>query len=389
MKQYFFLFFFATSFYITAQESVFFSEEKDSLITNNKFNISVYNLNFIKNNEYFNDIADGFTLLGTHLQPEIIYNSSDKTQFRAGVFLMKNFGEHNIDYAIPTFSFNYFKNNSQITIGNLYSRNNHTLIEPLMASEKILSEDIIETGFEYKYKTKNIYFDAWLNWENYIRRYSEEREVFTMGLASKTALVKNFSLPIQYIYYHKGGQINNKYRSENSIDNSMNFHNISLGLEYKTNYNPKKGFTIGHYYLLHSTKAKTEYPFTEGYAHYTTLNYKTEHFNFLLAHYKANKFISAKGNEMFQSYSLKSNVNYWNGVLDNRYLDLTEPDRNLLFSKLFYQNQIANNVKLGFQLECYYQLNNGNTIEGIEKNTQHQFDYSYGVFLLLNDVFKL
>lgn len=372
-----------------AQESVFFTNEDSKSFEISKFGISAYNVNFIKNNEYFNNISDGLTLVGTHLHPEFIYNGANKTQFKAGVFLIKNFGENNIDFAIPTFSFNYIKNNNQLTIGNLFAKNNHNLIEPLMASEKILSNEVIETGIEYKYNATNLNFDAWLNWENYIRKYSDDREVFTMGMTSKLSVLKHFSVPIQYVYYHRGGQINKKYRSEDNLDNTMNFHNLAMGLEYNTRPNENKGFTLGYNYLYHITNTEVEYPFKTGRAHYTTLSYKINHLKFLLAYYKADKFITAKGNEMFQSYSLKSNINYWNGELDNRYEGLVEPNRSLLFTRIFYQNQIANNITLGFQLEGYYQLNDSGTVNYLLTNKKNQFDYSYGVFLVFNDVFKL
>ena len=376
-------------FNASAQESVFFTNEHNKTFELDKFGVSVYNANFIKNDEYFNNIADGLTILGTHLHPEFIYNSANKTQFKAGVFLIKNFGENNINFAIPTFSFNYIKNNSQLTIGNLFAKNNHNLIEPLMASEKILSNEVIETGIEYKYDSNKLNFDAWLNWENYIRKYSEVREVFTMGMTSKLSVLKHLSIPIQYVYYHRGGQINKKYRSENNLDNTMNFHNLAMGLEYATHPNLNKGFTFGYNYLYHITNTEIEYPFKTGRAHYATLTYKINHLQFLLAYYNADKFTTAKGNEMFQSYSLKSNINYWNGELDNRYVGLEEPNRSLLFTKVFYQNDIANNIKLGFQVEGYYQLNNNGTVNYLLSNKKNQFDYSYGVFLILNDILKL
>jgi len=102
---------------INAQESVFFSENNSKSVDLDKFGLEIYNLNFIKNNEYFNFIADGYTLLGTHLHPKFVYNSSKKAQFKAGLFISKHFGDTKIHKEIPTFTFNYRFKNSLFTMG--------------------------------------------------------------------------------------------------------------------------------------------------------------------------------------------------------------------------------------------------------------------------------
>lgn len=388
MKYYLFLIFFICYSSFNAQTSVFYSSETNASFNLEKFGLEVYNLNFIKNNEYFNFIADGLTLLGTQLHPEFVYNNSAKTQFKAGLFLIKNFGENNIETVIPTFSFNYLNKNHQYTIGNLFARNNHNLIEPMMASEKILGNEVIETGIEYKYNSDKTNLDLWMNWENYIQKNDDFREVFTMGGATKLPILKKLSLPIQFIYYHKGGQINKKYRDANNQDNTSNLTNASIGIEFNDLNSLKNGFSLGAYYLSHKVNSEMEYPYKKGKAYYITSSYSTKSFNFLLAYYTADKFVSAKGNEMFQTYSLKSNVNYWNGVLDNRYIGYKEPERSLIFSKIYYKKQLASNVVLGLQFEGYYQLNDSSEILYSIGNKKHQFDYSYSFYITFNDVFS-
>ncbi|CAL2082717.1 conserved exported protein of unknown function [Tenacibaculum sp. 190524A02b] len=388
MKQTFFLLFLINFFYVEAQESVFYTKETNKNFTLNKFGLEVYNLNFIKNNEYFNFITDGLTLLGTQLHPEFIYNNSEKTQFKAGVFLQKNFGETKIDFIIPTFSFNYLQGNHQFTIGNWSAKNNHGMIEPMMASEKILTNALIETGARYQYTTSKFSIDAWMDWEKYIRPFDNFREVFTVGISSKVNLFKNFSMPIQYTVRHKGGQVNLKFRDEQTQTDISDIHNVALGLEYKTSNKTSKGLIFSYYFLAHNANGVKEYPFANGNAHYFRVKYLIRDFNFMLAYYHANQFISSRGNEMFQTYSLRSNINYWNGVLDNRYVGLTEPNRKLLFSKVYYEKKLAKNVKVGVQGEAFFQLNNSFESVGVEGNKKHQFDYSYGVYVLLNDIFN-
>lgn len=379
-----------------SQESVFYSDESNESFKIEKFGLQVYNLNFIKNNEYFNFIADGYTLLGSQIHPEFVYNSSKKTQFKAGLFLLKNFGESTIDSAIPTFTFTYKHQNHTLTLGNLFARNNHQLIEPMMASEKILGKDVLETGIQYQYKNNRFFADIWMNWEKTIEKLDDEREEFSIGFSSNYKLLdkrkSSLSIPVQFLYYHRGGQINKKFRFDNNSENLiLNFKNLSLGLVYQYNLNSenKSNINFGYYYLNHNVNtSKEEFTFDSGFAHYLKASYQSRTFDIVLGYFKADQFISAKGNDMFQTYSLKVDNNYWNGVLDNRYKNHTESKRSLLFSKLIYKKQLTPKIKLGLQLEGFYQLNDATLQQVSLGNTKNQFDYSYGFYVIVNDIFS-
>lgn len=374
-----------------AQNSVFYVSESDSSFLLPDFGLELSQLSFIKNNEYFNDISDGLTLLGAQVHPEFIYKPSERTQFRSGLFLFKHFGEESIDKAIPTFSFKYVNEKHRFTIGNLFARDNHRMIEPMMASEKLLSSDVLESGIAYQYTSMKVRSELWLDWENYIRKQDNEREVFTLGSVSRVTISDHLSLPIQFLLQHKGGQINKRYNSDtkNSAGTS-NAWNASLGIEYKLLNFLNNEFLLSYYFLHHQTASNLlEYPFEKGDAHYLTLNYKLKDVNFLLGYYQADQFVSLKGNEMFQTYSQKTNINYWNGVLDQTYLALTEPDRELMFTKLFYEKILAPKVKLGIQWEGFLQLNDSSPSLATEKNKKHQLDHSFGIYIIFNDVFEL
>ncbi len=373
-----------------AQNSVFYASESDNSFLLPDFGLEVSQLSFIKNNEYFNDISDGLTLLGAQVHPEFIYKPSERTQFRSGLFLFKHFGEETIDKALPTFSFKYVNDKHRFTIGNLYARDNHRLIEPLMGSEKILGSEVLETGIAYQYASQKVESEFWLDWENYIRKQDDKREVFTFGSVSRVTISDHLSLPIQFLLQHKGGQINKRYNSDTqSSAGSSHAFNASLGLEYKHLNALNNEFVLSYYFLHHQTASNLlEYPFEKGEAHYLTLNYKVKDVNFLLGYYQADQFVTLKGNEMFQTYSLKTNVNYWNGVLDQKYSELTEPHRELMFAKLFFEKILAPKVKLGLQLEGFLQLNDSDPSLGAEKNKKHQLDHSFGIYVIFNDVFK-
>ncbi|CAM1366834.1 hypothetical protein [Tenacibaculum xiamenense] len=376
--------------YSYSQESIFYSTNQLSNRVSSKFGLEVYNLNFIKNNEYFNFIADGYTLLGSHIYPQIQYNNSINTRFKAGVFIQKNFGETKVEHVIPTFSFQYSNGNHEFTIGNFFAGNNHGTIEPILASEKILRDDVIETGLQYKYRSKRFTIDTWLNWENYIRANDDFKEVFTLGASANINATENLTFPIQFITRHKGGQINKKIRNEQNIIDIYDLHNLAIGTKYKFETNSDHQFILSYYFLFHTTNAPlTEHPFSSGNANYFKLRYLHKNLNFMLSYFKSNRFVTALGNDMFNSYSLKVNNNYWNGELDNRYLNLQEPKRELLFAKVFYEKLLAKNILIGVQLEGLYQLNESIETLVTQESKKNNFDYSYGVYLRFNDLFKL
>src|SRR5690606_37428096 len=102
-------------------------------------------LGFVKNNEYFNDIVDGYTLFGYQFSPRIVFYPEDNVRIDAGVFLRKDFGREEYYSFVPTFSIKIKQNNWKIIFGNLEGNLNHQLIEPLYDFERAL-DDPLETG---------------------------------------------------------------------------------------------------------------------------------------------------------------------------------------------------------------------------------------------------
>ena len=68
-------------------------------------------LGFSKNNEYFNDIADGYTLFGYHLNPKLVYFPAEFIRIEAGALLWKDFGTNNYNQVRPTFTIKLQKPN--------------------------------------------------------------------------------------------------------------------------------------------------------------------------------------------------------------------------------------------------------------------------------------
>ena len=65
--------------------------------------LSVHAFTFFKDNEYFNKIADGYTLFGTQLNPQLVYYPLKELRLEAGVFLWKDFGNPTLKQVRPTY----------------------------------------------------------------------------------------------------------------------------------------------------------------------------------------------------------------------------------------------------------------------------------------------
>src|SRR5919112_1544823 len=61
---------------------------------NQNFRIGLNAFGFTRNNEYFNDIADGYTLFGYHLNPKLVYFPAPFVRLEGGVFLWQDFGNN-------------------------------------------------------------------------------------------------------------------------------------------------------------------------------------------------------------------------------------------------------------------------------------------------------
>jgi hypothetical protein len=72
------------------------------------------NYNFLRNNEYFNPIVSGETLLGSQLSSSLMYQPLPNVQIEAGIFLSRDFGGEDFSQISPLFRLTYQKDSSKI-----------------------------------------------------------------------------------------------------------------------------------------------------------------------------------------------------------------------------------------------------------------------------------
>ena len=100
--------------------------------------LGIRTLGFFKNNEYFNKIADGYTLFGYHFMPSLSYYPSEKVKVEAGFLFWKDFGSFKINRFQPTFTLTYTSGPHTLLFGTLNGNANFNYIEPLWDFERQL-----------------------------------------------------------------------------------------------------------------------------------------------------------------------------------------------------------------------------------------------------------
>jgi hypothetical protein len=80
---------------------------------------------FLKNNEYFGKIADGYTLFGNQFSPKFTYQPSPNISVEAGIYAWKDFGNDNFTAVQPIFTIKMQKDSAQFLFGNLEGQLNH------------------------------------------------------------------------------------------------------------------------------------------------------------------------------------------------------------------------------------------------------------------------
>src|SRR5215471_2347210 len=110
-----------------------------------KFRFS--NDNFMKDNEYFNNIQIGQTYFGTMFNTSLTWNPNRYVRLQGGVFLRRDFGNNSFYQVIPTFTLKFSKNGYSFLFGTLEGSVNHDFIQPMYEFERYITFHI-ENGAE-------------------------------------------------------------------------------------------------------------------------------------------------------------------------------------------------------------------------------------------------
>lgn len=353
--------------YAQLDNSAFYEDFPVDSTQENVLSMRFHNHNFTKNNEYFNYIADGYTLFGTQFSPRMSYQPTKYIRIDAGVYLWKDFGNSKFSQVAPLFTFQYHKNKTRLIMGNLQGNLNHRYIEPLYDFEWVMVNRL-ENGLQYINSGKRYFFDAWINWQRMLYEYEVAQEQVTGGISSYYNIVDKekflVQIPFQTVITHKGGQI------DFSPLPLLSYINTASGVsaEYKFGEHKFLRSVRSDNYFVHfyDFSRGTPQPYLSGNGLYANLTFDTKIQKVMLSYWQGNKFMSIQGGQLYPSVSSHT---HHPGYL--------EPNRSLFIIRFMQDIKLYNNIFLTMRFEPFFDLNKGT------------FEFSHGLYINYKETIRL
>lgn len=359
------IFLFLFSFFAKAQVNNNLLENNSS-ISESKWQLNVYNHNYMRNYEYFNRFADGITYFGTILQPTVIFNPQKNLSLEGGLYMRKDYGASGLYDKQTTFRINYHPGKWQIIAGQLKGNVSHHLPEAIYNYDRIITNHL-EFGNQFIYDDSSLHFDAWINWENMIYKISPVQEQVSGGFHGDWNVKKGdkleITIPFSFLAYHKGGQIDTPDR------NLQTLLNTAIGAEFKYHYNNKPHhflFADAQFMTFNDFSFTKVYPAKNGYGVMANLGWKFGHTSLSTTYWNSNNFYAVHGAPLYGSVSDQmNNAGYY------------QTSRSLLFFRLISDYEISKNFTISARLEPYIDLDDPS------------FEFSNSLFLTYRDSFDL
>ena len=340
--------------------SSFYSNYKDYPYDSGSVDLKIDVLGFNKNNEYFNRIADGYTLFGNQINATALFSVRKNMQLEGGLYLRDDFGASGVQDIQPVFTLRTHYMGAELNFGAIRGSVDHRLIEPLYNFEHYLT-DRIENGIQFRKASKNEFFDLWLEWETMIYRGENKQEEVIGGLSWAKQWGDHFSFPLQVVVYHKGGQIDS---SPNPLTTVLN---ATLGVSRMDSLGRFK-LENSAYFVFHKDFSRSgvlEYDFGSG-LYFNTMLRMPKDLNLMLSYWKGSTYNSVYGGFLYESISSTF-----------KYPDYREPDRQLIILRLMHDLSLAKGIVLSTRIEPHINLNTG------------QFEFYNAIYLRFNDIYSL
>jgi hypothetical protein len=330
-----------------------------------KFGLEVFG--YIRNNEFREDPVPGYTLFGYQFRPYFSYFPTGRIRLDAGGFFQKDFGEDNFTEIRPILSIKYAVKNFSMIFGTLEGAMSHRLIEPMYNFENLISRRI-EDGLQLKYINDRIFFDTWIEWINMLDFGEDALEEFNFGISMNVRLLETSAiricLPVQLLANHQGGEIDVSDEPANTILNSAAGIGMEIPLE-------KNGLLEsirldGYYGFFNSTDDPGYLPFLEGDGWLLNLSGKSGWFEMMISYWHGDRFYAPYGGPHYQSV-----------FFDLEKVPEIQEQRDLLYFRMFFEQDLARGLSLSIRFEPVYDIGNG------------QFDHTEGLYLRYRTDFML
>lgn len=330
----------------------------------NKLFLGLNMLGFVKNNEFFNTMIEGYTLFGYQLNPYLSYHISKNVRLDAGVYVQKDFGNDDYSEVKPTLSLKIRNNNFSFIFGTLEGSLHHRLIEPLYDFERVL-KNRLENGAQVTWiREDDLFLDAWIDWQKMIYTGSEEPERLTAGISFNKRLLTSGSthldLPLQLVTSHQGGQINV------GGDGVITRLNLAAGLTLEGN-TPGfiRGWGIKAYATSFSTNQGTPVFDETGTGLFINPYLKTKiGLTIMGSYWYGDRFMTLQGSPLYASAN-----EFYPGRID--------PYRDMYMLRLLYDVKVADGLTLTARAEPFYD------------SYSEELEYSFGLYLNFSERFFL
>ncbi len=327
--------------------------------TGGDLRVSLNAFTFFKDNEYFNDIVEGYTLFGTQLNPQLVYYPTRELRLEAGIFLWKDFGNPALRQVRPTYRATWTHGPSQFIFGNIRANLNHGYIEPLFDFERVMLKPL-EEGLQYQLNTKRVALDVWVDWLKQEYAGVSYQEQIAGGLSSSFRVTGpnspvEVSVPFQFTAQHHGGQIDTLHAPIQTL------FNYATGVVARV---PLHGPVVqavrlnayGLRYDDHS--AVFRLPYTGGNGLYLNGTLETCYLDVMLSYWRGHQFFAPLGGNYYQSIASRYGTPGY-----------TDAERRLLLVRLLRDFRIADAAAVTVRVEPVYDFN------------RQLLDFSFGVYL--------
>lgn len=337
----------------------------DTIQTNNLL-LSIDNQNFFRNDEYFGDYVEGYTLLGYSIEPALVYYPSKNFRLRAGLHLLQYGGTEKYDKVLPVISANWHINDhADLIMGCLKGNIAHNLPEQILDEERQYTKPV-ETGVQFLGKWQHFRADVWINWHQFIHLGDTIPEKFMAGISttilpSQSDSKWQLEIPLKFTVQHIGGQISNYDQPMQSLANA-NVGVLVNHRPYSDVFNALKFGIQGMFF--HDMTDKGLRLFSDGYAVCPEVSASFLQFNAGISYWMAHNFYAPNGNPLYMSVSSITT-------------DFYSKNRNILSFNADYTQQVCRDLRFSCGAKGYYDTDT------------NQFEYYYGMSLVFTPTIKL
>ena len=319
---------------------------------------------YFYNYEYFKPYSEGYTQPGFSLMPTAQVSFGNKLLIGGGAHLKKYWGTTPFAETNPVMFARYEAlKDFYVQVGTIESRDGHMLSD-LLYNPLHKIDFRQENGLQLRYYGNRLFADAWVSWENYIKQGDKDQERLTAGGSILAQLTPDRTrwevmIPIQAVFKHIGGQINDKNDPTMRV---RTLSNLSLGLQVAYRYNVDDD-KVG--VLFQPIKFNDSYAFKpfEGNSGNgglsATLFWATKSVDLKLGYLHGKRFATILGDAIYNSITF-----------DYDHIDYT---KSLYTGTAAYHKEVYPGILFRFDAGAYYEPNYGD------------LDYFYGTGI----IFKL